>query len=216
MLNGKTALLGREFTYQQIAAVSVIIALFLLQWRGVKWGSNTQLLTSALKAGAFIVVVVACFLFGGHSRGATPSAALLPLKSGWPLVASMLLALQAVVYAVDGWDGVVYFGEEVRNPGREIPRTARGTHGVPCGRHVSKPTVSSWRRRCRGSGRSHECGERDGHEERDGRSLTHQPPLLPVAPARRQSALAQPVLRPRLGEWAGASGQPSVRQCRGA
>jgi APA family basic amino acid/polyamine antiporter len=127
ILNGKTVLIGHQLTFQQIAAVLVILAFFLLQWRGVKWGSNTQLLTSVLKTAAFVVVVVACFLFGGHARDAAPSTAVLSLKSGWPLVASFMLALQAVLYAVDGWDGVVYFGEEVRNPGREIPRAIFGS-----------------------------------------------------------------------------------------
>jgi len=127
ILNGKTVLIGHQLTFQQIAAVLVILAFFLLQWRGVKWGSNTQLLTSVLKTAAFVVVVVACFLFGGHARDAAPSTVVLSLKSGWPLVASFMLALQAVLYAVDGWDGVVYFGEEVRNPGREIPRAIFGS-----------------------------------------------------------------------------------------
>jgi APA family basic amino acid/polyamine antiporter len=38
-----------------------------------------------------------------------------------------VLALQAVVYTIDGWDGIIYFGEEVRNPGREIPRAIFGS-----------------------------------------------------------------------------------------
>jgi len=28
---------------------------------------------------------------------------------------------------VDGWDGIVYFGEEVRNPGRDVPRAIFGS-----------------------------------------------------------------------------------------
>jgi APA family basic amino acid/polyamine antiporter len=125
-LNGKSVLWGYAFSRQQIAAVSVLLAMFVLQWRGVKWGSNTQLITAALKTTAFVVVVAACFLLGGAGR-APASAAAIPLKSGWPLVTSILLALQAVLYAVDGWDGVVYFGEEVRNPGRDIPRAIFGS-----------------------------------------------------------------------------------------
>jgi len=35
--------------------------------------------------------------------------------------------LQAVVYTIDGWDGVIYFGEEVREPGRDIPRAIFGS-----------------------------------------------------------------------------------------
>ena len=122
----------------QSIAVSVIIAFFLLQWRGIKWGSSTQLVTAALKTIAFLVVVVACFVFGGHARNAAPAIAAatnaahastsMPiLQSGWPLAIAIMLALQAVLYTVDGWDGVVYFGEEVRNPGRDVPRAIFGS-----------------------------------------------------------------------------------------
>src|SRR5260370_35061022 len=38
-----------------------------------------------------------------------------------------MLGLQAVIYTVDGWDGIIYFGEEVRNPGRDIPRAIFGS-----------------------------------------------------------------------------------------
>jgi len=126
-LNGKTSLLSYVVSYQQLVAVGIIFGFFILQWRGVQWGRNAQLLTAALKTGAFVVVVAACFIFGGHTRTTTPEAVAIPLKSGWPLVASFMLALQAVVYTVDGWDGVIYFGEEVRNPGREIPRAIFGS-----------------------------------------------------------------------------------------
>jgi APA family basic amino acid/polyamine antiporter len=43
------------------------------------------------------------------------------------LFVSFIVALQAVIYTYDGWYGVVYFGSEVRNPGREIPRAIFGT-----------------------------------------------------------------------------------------
>jgi APA family basic amino acid/polyamine antiporter len=35
--------------------------------------------------------------------------------------------LQAVVYTIDGWDGVVYVAGEVRNPGRDVPRAIFGS-----------------------------------------------------------------------------------------
>ncbi|MGA2428404.1 MAG: APC family permease [Candidatus Acidiferrum sp.] len=109
-------------------AVFVVLAFFVLQWRGVRWGSSTQLLTAALKTTAFLVVVIACFLFGGHARAAAPNLAAAPaLQSGWPLAIAVMLALQAVLYTVDGWDGIVYFGEEVKNPGRDVPRAIFGS-----------------------------------------------------------------------------------------
>jgi amino acid transporter len=43
-------------------AVSILLFFALLQWRGVKWGSGAQLVTAALKTGALILLVTACFL----------------------------------------------------------------------------------------------------------------------------------------------------------
>ena len=112
----------------KIIAVSVIIAFFLLQWRGINWGSRTQLVTSAIKAFAFLVVVIACFLLGGGTRVASnPSMVVPPTPSGWPLAIAVMLGLQAVLYTIDGWDGIVYFGEEIRNPGRDVPRAIFGS-----------------------------------------------------------------------------------------
>jgi APA family basic amino acid/polyamine antiporter len=38
-----------------------------------------------------------------------------------------MLGLQAVIYTVDGWDGIIYFGEEIKNPGRDVPRAIFGS-----------------------------------------------------------------------------------------
>jgi basic amino acid/polyamine antiporter, APA family len=110
-------------------AVGIILGFFVLQWRGIRWGSGTQLITSALKTAAFLVLVAACFLLGGHTRAAAaaPSGTLLTVPTGWPFVIALLLSLQAVVYTIDGWDGVVYVGGEVRNPGRDVPRAIFGS-----------------------------------------------------------------------------------------
>ena len=113
----------------KVIAVSIVLFFALLQWRGVKWGSGAQLITAAMKTGAFIVLVAACFLLGGHVRTANaataPAAPAFP--SGWPLLIAFMVGLQAVIYTVDGWDGIIYFGEEVRNPGRDVPRAIFGS-----------------------------------------------------------------------------------------
>ncbi len=113
----------------KLIAVSIIIGFGVLQWNGIQWGKSTQLFTAALKTGAFLVLVIACFILGGHARAtAPPSLAAMPaMPSGWPLAVALMLGLQAVIYTIDGWDGVVYFGEEVRDPGRDIPRAIFGS-----------------------------------------------------------------------------------------
>lgn len=113
----------------KIISVAIICGFGILQWRGIRWGSGAQLLTAAMKAAAFLILVVTCFVKGGpaHQAAAGASAPALNLASGWPLAVAVMLGLQAVVYTIDGWDGVIYFGEEVREPGREIPRAIFGS-----------------------------------------------------------------------------------------
>jgi APA family basic amino acid/polyamine antiporter len=107
-----------------IAAV-VVVGFAVLQWRGVRWGSNAQQLTSLLKALAFIALICACFLLGGGD--ARPSELSTPLNSGWPPVLAFVLAMQGVIYTYDGWYNMIYFSEEVRHPERDIPRSMIGS-----------------------------------------------------------------------------------------
>jgi APA family basic amino acid/polyamine antiporter len=108
--------------YDKTIAVSVLLAFALLQWRGVIWGSVAQLVTSALKTAAFIVLVLACFALGGHASGSTAATPPPSIGAGWALALGFMYALQKVIYTVDGWTGVIYFGEEIKDPGRDVPR----------------------------------------------------------------------------------------------
>jgi len=113
----------------EIISIAIICGFGILQWRGIRWGSGAQLSTAAMKTGAFFVLVLACFLLGGpaHKAAMQSASSSLPLPTGWALAIAIMLGLQAVIYTVDGWDGVIYFGEEVRNPGRDIPRAIFGS-----------------------------------------------------------------------------------------
>ena len=109
-------------------ASGVIVAFTLLLWRDVRIGARMQEVTSTLKALAFIALVVACFaVTARYLPPAVASAS--DAASGAARVASLaaiVLALQAVIYTYDGWTGIIYFSEEVRDPGRDIPRSMFG------------------------------------------------------------------------------------------
>ena len=106
-------------------AVGAAVLFALIQWRGIRWGGSAQNLTSLLKCVAFAALVIACFaLGGGGARPAADEAARLP--HGLALALAVVLALQAVIYTYDGWAGVVYFSEEVRDPARAVPRSLFG------------------------------------------------------------------------------------------
>ena len=55
------------------------------------------------------------------SSGGSKSADI-ALPHGFLLINLVLLGMQSVIYTIDGWDGVIYFSEEVKNPGRDVPR----------------------------------------------------------------------------------------------
>ena len=103
--------------YAKPAAAAVAMLFAFLQWRGIVWGSNIQNFTSLLKALAFIGLILAAFVLGGNGALATPQT-----RSTSITLAAVILSLQAAIYTYDGWSGVIYFSEEVKDPGRNIPR----------------------------------------------------------------------------------------------
>ena len=85
-------------------------------------GSAIQNLTSLLKALAFLALIVAAFILG--NGGAFTSA---PVETNSAVtISAIIISLQAAIYTYDGWSGVIYFSEEVREPARDIPRALLG------------------------------------------------------------------------------------------
>jgi APA family basic amino acid/polyamine antiporter len=91
--------------------VALLLLFGLLLWRGIRIGDLSQQILTAAKALAFGGLIAACLLLAAPAETASSA------RTG-----SMVLALQAVIYTYDGWNGPLYFGEETRDPGRGIPR----------------------------------------------------------------------------------------------
>jgi APA family basic amino acid/polyamine antiporter len=107
-------------TGQRVAiGVALVLGFGLLLWRGIRVGDFAQQLLSALKALAFGLLIGVCLLLPVPAREAVTPAM---LPAGMAMVTAIVLALQAVIYTFDGWTGPLYFGEEVQDPGRGIPR----------------------------------------------------------------------------------------------
>ncbi|MEO8803803.1 MAG: APC family permease [Rudaea sp.] len=109
------------------SACVVVIGFALLQWRGIRVGNVAQLITSSIKGVALIALAVAALVLVVPSAPATnvPTAtAVAPV--GLALFAAVVVGLQSAIYTYDGWTGPLYFGDEIQNPGREIPRSMIG------------------------------------------------------------------------------------------
>ncbi len=115
-------LIPRLAGHEKSVALGVTLVFAALQWRGIRWGSFTQNITSLLKTLVFAVIAIAAFTYGGNSSTGTT----LVVPHGFALFGAVIIALQGVLYTYDGWYGVIYFGEEVRNPKRDVVRSMIG------------------------------------------------------------------------------------------
>ena len=124
-------LLAGEYLGQLLPAVAghttvtgfVLFALLVgLQLRGVRWSGRIQEVTSVLKAVALVGLVAAAFLLARSVLA--PAPAVVPVvPSGVALLGALAVAMQGVIFTYDSYYAVVYCGEEIRNPEREIPRS---------------------------------------------------------------------------------------------
>ena len=114
--------LGRLANHHVIVASGVALLFGFLQWRGIRWGCIVQNLTTTAKTVAFLAFVGAAFLLP-HSTHTHTAAPMMAAGAG---IAACVIALQAVIYSYDGWYGVMYFSEEVKNPDKDVPRSMIG------------------------------------------------------------------------------------------
>jgi amino acid transporter len=114
--------------------VGVIVALALVNARGVRWGGGLQVLVTAVKVGSLLLIAAApllalAFLAGGDT--ARPDGdRLRPLwPSDWSAQVSMagvVTAFLGVLWAYHGWMNLASVAEEVHRPQRNLPLALLG------------------------------------------------------------------------------------------
>lgn len=110
---------------QSLTAIAVIWLLSLIHLRGVGPGRLVSNLLAGLKVSALLLFILLGFAFGTGSMGNLNQAAG-PVTGG-----SWLFALIAVMFTYSGWNAAAYLAEEIREPGRNVPRAlAIGTLAV--------------------------------------------------------------------------------------
>jgi APA family basic amino acid/polyamine antiporter len=102
-------------------AMSVVVVFTVLLLRGTRFGDVAQKVTSLAKSVALLALVAACFVFAGRAHVVTPPVATAAATSSG--FVAFMLAAQAVIYTYDGWDGPIYFSEELDDPARQIPQS---------------------------------------------------------------------------------------------
>jgi amino acid transporter len=100
-------------------AVAMLIALFGANILGLREGRALQEATSLIKASMLAVFCFAAVLFVPVSQPLPVAVAAAPLL-GW---GTTIAAYQLVRGAYAGWDTAFYFGEELTDAGRDLPRS---------------------------------------------------------------------------------------------
>ncbi|HWE35259.1 MAG TPA: amino acid permease [Isosphaeraceae bacterium] len=100
-----------------VGAMAIVAAINVL---GTKLSGRVQVVGTALKVGAIAAMMIGPFVLG--------EARLENLAPLWPatvdgrLARGMLAAMIGVLWAYDGWVNTASLAEEVRDPGRNVPR----------------------------------------------------------------------------------------------
>ncbi|HLB36696.1 MAG TPA: amino acid permease [Gemmatimonadales bacterium] len=105
----------------KVVAVASIVALTAVNCLGLKLGARVQNVLTLLKIGALGALIVSALVMpGGSVEHFRP---LLPAVGVAGLAGAFSVAMVAVLWAYDGWIEITYVGSEVRDPGRNLPRS---------------------------------------------------------------------------------------------
>lgn len=108
-----------------LLAITAVLALSYVHYRGVGPGRLLMNFLAVLKVSALLIFIAAGFSMGAGS-GANMQAVAGPVSGS-----SWLLALLAVMFTYSGWNAASYMAEEIRDPGKNVPKAlALGTGAV--------------------------------------------------------------------------------------
>lgn len=115
-----TALAGRGSV--PIVAGTVAVAFFMLHMGGLKVGTRFQNITTVIKV-LILAGIAAAGIMSGDAAGFHEPLRIAPEYAG---LLGFALAYQAVAFAYYGWEDAAKMAEEVKDPGRSLPKILLG------------------------------------------------------------------------------------------
>ncbi len=108
---------------KSVIAVGLILAVAALNWTGTRISGASQSIASAVKGGAFLLVAAVLFLSPRAPAGFHPAGVSVhPALVGGAAVSAVIMAIRVIYQTYAGWDGAIYFSEEVHRPERNVAR----------------------------------------------------------------------------------------------
>lgn len=110
-----------------VASIGAVLLLTMVHCRGVKVGVLFNNVTTVLKVGLIVTFVFAGLLAASMAdpvtRTVTEQATQMTSPQGWDLVEKIFFSSMFAGFAFAGYNAVVLMAGEVREPGRNIPRS---------------------------------------------------------------------------------------------
>ncbi len=110
-------------------AILLIVGITAVNVRSVKSGGAVQVLFTALKIGALLLLLF--FLFSGNGSAQNvwknPASA---NPSFWPLTFGVVAAMSGALASYDGWNNLSFMAGEIRQPQKIIPRSYLAGLGI--------------------------------------------------------------------------------------
>lgn len=132
-VDGGVAVLGGLSRAQVLAGVLVALVGWI-NYRGIERGAWVQNVSTLLKIGALLALVVLGLSALGGSAGVVPAR---PQPASLSLVSAFGLAMVPVLWSYDGWSDVAYVSGEVRDPQRNLPRAFLLGAGLVAGLYLA-------------------------------------------------------------------------------
>jgi amino acid transporter len=108
---------GLPLRAEQLLGACYILIVAAVNYYGIHRGAILQNVSTALKVGALVALVLIGLALG-DGQGATEIAA----QRAAVGLSPFLLAMVGILWAYDGWADLSFVGGEVRDPGRNLPR----------------------------------------------------------------------------------------------
>src|SRR4051794_28585733 len=110
----------RAEVWQAAAAVGAIAVVTTVNILGTAWGGRLQVAGTALKVGGVLALIALPFVLGGGDL--SRMSPVWPRGFGVAWLPGMMAAMVGVLWAYDGWINLTPLAEEVRDPGKNVPR----------------------------------------------------------------------------------------------
>ncbi len=100
-------------------AVVLTVGVSVINYFGVRLGAVLNNVSAVAKVAALAGFIALAFWLRGDGTPSVPTAP----RADMPLVAAFGLALSPILFSYLGWNAPVYVAGEIRDPGRNVPRS---------------------------------------------------------------------------------------------